>query len=65
ALYVMDTEVYPHLDLRVDHHDNPIAELRYLFEESRKDYYQSFRQSMPSYSKMPRSLESSWLGEAV
>lgn len=48
ALYVVHQNVYPHLDLRVDHHDNPIAELRYLFDESRKEYYQSFRQSMPS-----------------
>ena len=47
ALYVVHQSVYPHLDLRIDHHDNPIAELRYLFEESRKDYYQAFRQSMP------------------
>lgn len=48
ALYVVHQDDYPHLDLRIDHHDNPIAQLRYLFEESRKEYYQSFRQSMPS-----------------
>ena len=48
ALYVVHHDAYPHLDLRVDHHDNPIVELRYLFEESRKEYYQSFRQSMPT-----------------
>lgn len=48
ALYVVHQDDYPHLDLRIDHHDNPIAQLRYLFEESRKDYYQSFRQSMPT-----------------
>lgn len=48
ALYVVHQDIYPHLDLRVDHHENPITELRYLFEESRKDYYQSFRQSMPT-----------------
>lgn len=48
ALYVVHQDIYPHLDLRVDHHDNPIAELRYLFEESRKEYYQLFRQSMPT-----------------
>lgn len=65
ALYVMDTEVYPHLDLRVDHHAHPVAELRYLFEESRKEYYQSFRRSMPSYASLSRSLEPSWIGEAV
>lgn len=43
----MHQSVYPYLDLRIDHHENPIAELRYLFEESRKDYYQLFRSSMP------------------
>ena len=48
ALYVVHQDAYPYLDLRIDHHDNPIAELRYLFEESRKEYYQLFRQSMPS-----------------
>lgn len=48
ALYVVHQNDYPHLDLRVDHHDDPIAELRYLFAESRKEYYQSFRQSMPT-----------------
>lgn len=53
ALYVVHQDIYPHLDLRVDHHDNPIAELRYLFEESRKDYYQSFRQSMPTSVPIP------------
>ena len=57
ALYVMHNEVYPHLDLRVDHHANPVAELRYLFEESRKEYYQSFRRSMPSYATMTRMTE--------
>ena len=48
ALYVMDRDIYPHLDLRVDHHSQPIETLRLLFEESGKDYYQSFRQAMPS-----------------
>ncbi len=48
SIYVMDADVYPHLDLRVDHHDQPVATLRLLFEESCKDYYQSFRQSMPT-----------------
>ncbi|MEO0801014.1 MAG: DUF1028 domain-containing protein [Cyanobacteria bacterium J06642_2] len=48
ALYVVDVDVYPYLDLRVDHHEQPIESLRILFEESCKDYYRSFRQSMPS-----------------
>ncbi|WP_346291390.1 DUF1028 domain-containing protein [Sphaerothrix gracilis] len=65
ALYVMDTEVYPHLDLRVDHHAQPIVTLRSLYEESSKDYYQSFRQSMPSEQHKVLALESAWLEEAV
>ncbi len=48
ALRVMHTDSYPHLDLRVDHHRQPIVQLRETFEESRQDYYQSFRQTMPS-----------------
>lgn len=48
ALYVMHHDIYPYLDLRVDHHNDPTGELRFLFEESRKEYYQSFRQTMPS-----------------
>lgn len=56
ALYVVHQDIYPHLDLRVDHHENPLTELCYLFEESRKDYYQSFRQSMPTQRPRPYSL---------
>jgi uncharacterized Ntn-hydrolase superfamily protein len=63
ALYVVHHDVYPHLDLRVDHHDNPIVELRYLFEESRKEYYQSFRQSMPT--RRPCTTEPICLSAAV
>lgn len=48
ALYVVATDIYPYLDLRVDHHEQPIVQLRMVFEESGKDYYRSFRQSMPS-----------------
>ncbi|WP_045055603.1 DUF1028 domain-containing protein [Aliterella atlantica] len=50
ALYVVHQDSYSHLDLRVDHHNDPLSELRYLFTESCKDYYQSFRQSMPPSS---------------
>ena len=52
AIYVVHQDDYPHLDLRIDHHDNPIAQLRYIFEESRKEYYQSFRNSMPTKTKL-------------
>ncbi|MBE9189867.1 DUF1028 domain-containing protein [Gloeocapsopsis crepidinum LEGE 06123] len=62
AIYVVNQDVYPYLDLRVDHHNNPIAELRYLFEESRKDYYQMFRQTMPT--RHPRTTEAISLNPA-
>lgn len=51
AIYVVHQDDYPHLDLRIDHHDDPISQLRYIFEESRKEYYQSFRKSMPTRIK--------------
>jgi uncharacterized Ntn-hydrolase superfamily protein len=48
ALLVFSTEVYPELDLRVDDHVDPIVELRRIYEESQKAYYQNFRRSLPS-----------------
>ena len=65
ALYIMDTSTYPHLDLRVDHHEQPITTLRTLFEESCKDYYQSFRQSMPTERAQILTMDAAWLDEAV
>jgi uncharacterized Ntn-hydrolase superfamily protein len=65
ALYVMDKTVYPHLDLRVDHHEDPIALLRTLHDEAHKDYYQSFRQTMPDHLAMPRKVDPIWLPKAV
>lgn len=59
AVYVVQHDIYPHLDLRVDHHNHPIDELRYLFDESRKEYYQSFRQSMPTVRLSNEPLRSS------
>lgn len=56
AVYVVHQDDYPHLDLRIDHHDDPIAQLRYIFEESRKEYYQSFRKSMPTKA-LPSKVE--------
>jgi uncharacterized Ntn-hydrolase superfamily protein len=65
ALYVMDKTVYPHLDLRVDHHEDPIVLLRTLHDEAHKDYYQSFRQTMPDHLAMPRKVDPIWLPKAV
>ena len=63
ALYVVDQSPYPHLDLRIDHHSQPIEALRELYEESCKPYYQSFRQSMP-VTPVP-SIDSAQLDIAV
>lgn len=38
ALKVVHQEEYPHLDLRVDEHRNPVAELRRVFEVARHQY---------------------------
>lgn len=65
AIYVMNQDVYPHLDLRVDHHQDPIAQLRFLFEESRKDYYQSFRQTMPSQCLRTHSVTANQLAKQI
>jgi len=53
SLYVVERSAYPHLDLRIDHHSQPIVALRELYEESCKPYYQSFRQSMPTGESAP------------
>ncbi|MDV3351917.1 hypothetical protein D0962_00225 [Leptolyngbyaceae cyanobacterium CCMR0082] len=64
-MYVIDRDRYPHLDLRVDHDEQPLVTLRTAFEESCKDYYQSFRQAMPSEQAQVLPLETPWLDEAV
>jgi uncharacterized Ntn-hydrolase superfamily protein len=38
ALYIVSTEVYPYLDLRVDDNPDPVVELRRLYEESKAEY---------------------------
>ncbi|MBE9108934.1 DUF1028 domain-containing protein [Nodosilinea sp. LEGE 07298] len=65
ALYVMHHTPYPHLDLRVDHHHDPIAMLRSLYTEAHQDYYQSFRQSMPSYLAVRQQDKAVGLPKAV
>lgn len=48
ALFMISTELYADLDLRVDDHPTPVAELRRLYEEARKPYYAEFRRMMPT-----------------
>ena len=38
ALKVVDREAYPYVDLRVDEHRHPVAELRRVFEVARQQY---------------------------
>ncbi|MCS6825928.1 MAG: DUF1028 domain-containing protein [Caldilinea sp.] len=47
ALYIMSTEVYAKLDLRVDDHPDPVAELRRLYEEAKKEFI-PFQQFLPT-----------------
>lgn len=64
AIYVMSTEPYAHLDLRIDDHMNPVLELRQLFEESQQDYYTSFRKALPTRSN-PAGIYSLELVESL
>lgn len=56
AIYVVETEEYPLWDLRVDHADDPAAELRILFGES-------LNKLMPKVRKLP--TRSDPLGDAT
>jgi uncharacterized Ntn-hydrolase superfamily protein len=47
ALMVWDTEAYPRLDLRVDEHTTPVAELRRVLEVARAQY-------LPFVAAMPK-----------
>lgn len=48
ALYVVRTEDYGLYDLRVDHHAEPLTELRRLLGETEKAYYVSFIATVPT-----------------
>ena len=50
ALLIHTTEIYPLLDLRVDDHPDPIAELRRLYEVS-LERYQPFVACLPSAAR--------------
>jgi uncharacterized Ntn-hydrolase superfamily protein len=65
ALYVVQDDMYPYLDLRVDNDPHPIRELRILFEEAHKDYYQSFRQTMPTQRQLQFKVEPIWMRKVV
>ncbi len=48
ALLVMDREIYPQIDFRVDHHAEPLAALREILAETSRDYYTGFRAGLPT-----------------
>ncbi len=50
TLKVATTEEYPHLDIRVDDHPDPVVELRRLFEEAKKEYL-PFKQFLPTRTR--------------
>jgi len=50
ALRIHTTEDYPFLDIRVDDHEDPIAELRRLYEKS-LERFQPFATCLPSRAR--------------
>lgn len=48
ALLVMDREVYPRIDFRVDHNPEPLLALREILAETQLDYYTRFRAGLPT-----------------
>ena len=64
ALYVVSSEVYPWLDIRVDDHPDPIIELRRLFEEAKKEYL-PFKQFLPSASNPAGVYERKLIDEII
>ena len=47
ALYVVSSEIYPYIDFRVDDNPHPVAELRRVYEEAKKEYL-PFKQFLPT-----------------
>jgi uncharacterized Ntn-hydrolase superfamily protein len=47
ALYVVKSEPYPYLDLRVDEHPDPVAELRRVYEVAKRELL-PFIEAMPT-----------------
>jgi len=63
ALYVVSTEVYPYLDIRVDDNPDPVVELRRLYEESKAEYL-PFKDKLPSQAN-PHGIYGKALTEAL
>jgi uncharacterized Ntn-hydrolase superfamily protein len=63
ALYIVSTEVYPCLDLRVDDNADPVVELRRLYEESKTEYL-PFKDKLPTAAN-PAGIYGKALTEAI
>jgi uncharacterized Ntn-hydrolase superfamily protein len=63
ALLIVSTEVYPYLDIRVDDHPEPVAELRRLYEESKVEYL-PFKEKLPTAAN-PAGVYGKALTEAI
>jgi uncharacterized Ntn-hydrolase superfamily protein len=63
ALYVVSTEVYPYLDLRVDDNPDPLVELRRLYAESQAEYL-PFKAKLPTLAN-PAGIYGKALTEAL
>jgi uncharacterized Ntn-hydrolase superfamily protein len=64
ALLVYTTEDYPFLDLRVDDHEDPLRELRRLYEKS-LERYQPFVACLPSRADPAGVTDRARIEEAV
>ena len=64
ALLIHTTEVYPFLDLRVDDHAEPFAELRRLYEKS-LERFQPFLACLPSRARPAGITDRAVIEEAV
>lgn len=64
ALHIVSTEVYPLLDLRVDDHPDPVAELRRVYEEAKKEYL-PFKQFLPTAAQPAGIYDRQLLDEII
>ncbi|HLR70096.1 MAG TPA: DUF1028 domain-containing protein [Pseudogracilibacillus sp.] len=47
ALYIVDTEAYPFVDLRVDEHEDPVVELKRVYQVAQKELF-PFSRMLPT-----------------
>jgi uncharacterized Ntn-hydrolase superfamily protein len=64
ALAIHSAEDYPDLSIRVDDHPEPLAELRRLYEESRR-VYEPYRQFMPTRANPSGIWDRAVINEAI